>query len=310
MDIKQRARAWERCQVLGWTAVVISTAVICFWAFWGVIENFHEGWYYDALLPNLGLMLAQYLGPMLAFLGVTLVSIRWRRVGAALHLALALFAIWFFDAFSNAATFLIILPLLGLGALYLFGCPRPRRRALALAAGLPLLTALVFGIEPAWRVSQRVDDGERGARLVEGDGVALTWAPAGPGWPAEGGDWAGALEACRRLDEDGLGLAEAPRDLWRLPTAEEAVRSMARHGENSGGTWDGEAAEARYETTPDKETPLWDPHSQVIYWWTATEVDAERAYIIAYDGQVWPRSKDFGPAYLGYRCVRDEPDGG
>ena len=85
---------------------------------------------------------------------------------------------------------------------------------------------------------------------------------------------------------------------------DEAVRSMARHGQNSGGVWDAESAKALYETTPDKESPLWNRHSQVIYWWTATEVDEEHAYIIVYDGKVWPRSKDFGPAYLGFRCAR------
>jgi hypothetical protein len=79
---------------------------------------------------------------------------------------------------------------------------------------------------------------------------------------------------------------------------------MARHGQNSGGVWDAEAAQATYKTRPDKESPLWNTHSQVIYWWTATEIDEKRAYIIAYDGKVWPRAKSFGPAYLGFRCVR------
>jgi hypothetical protein len=79
---------------------------------------------------------------------------------------------------------------------------------------------------------------------------------------------------------------------------------MALHGENSGGVWDGEAAEATYIKTPDKESPLWNTHSQVIYWWTVTEVDENRAYIIVYDGKVWTRAKGFGPAYLGFRCVK------
>jgi len=80
---------------------------------------------------------------------------------------------------------------------------------------------------------------------------------------------------------------------------------MARHGLNSGGGWDAAAAEASYETKPDKESPLWNVHSQVIYWWTATEIDADHSYMIAYDGKVWRRDKDFGPAYLGFRCVKD-----
>ena len=79
---------------------------------------------------------------------------------------------------------------------------------------------------------------------------------------------------------------------------------MARHGQNSGGTWDAENAQATYETTPDKESPLWDVHSQEIYWWTSTEVDAERALIIVYDGEVWSRLKHFSPPTLGFRCVK------
>jgi hypothetical protein len=295
----------ERRQILGWTAVVLSTAITCFWAFWGIIENFHEGWYYESLLSNLGLMFVQYLSPMLLFLGVTLVSIRWPRVGAGLHALLALLVAGFFQAWTNAVTFLLILPLLGLGALYWFGRPQPRRIALAVAAVLPVLTLIVFGTEAFLRVSQRVADGNLQARLVYGNGVELIWAPDGPGWPREGADWYEAQEACRYLGENGLSLAAVPQDIWRLPTVDEAVRSMALHGENSGGVWDAENALATYETTPDKESPLWNVHSQVIYWWTATEVDEERAYIIVYDGKVWPRAKRFGPGYLGFRCVRE-----
>nr|NIV28242.1 DUF1566 domain-containing protein [Anaerolineae bacterium] len=62
-------------RIVGWIAVGLSTAITCFWAFWGIAENFHEGWYYESLLSNLGLMFAQYLSPMLIFLAVTLVSI-------------------------------------------------------------------------------------------------------------------------------------------------------------------------------------------------------------------------------------------
>ena len=109
---------------------------------------------------------------------------------------------------------------------------------------------------------------------------------------------------CQHLDEDGLTPAPAPQHIWRLPTVGEAMRSMARHGQNSDGVWDAENAKVAYQTTPDKETPLWNVHSQVIYWWTATEVDEERANIIVYDGKVWPRIKQFGPAYLGFRCVK------
>ena len=291
-------------KVAGWIAVGLSIAITCFWAFWGIIENFHEGWYFASLLSNVGLMFIQYLSPMLIFMGVALVSIHWPRLGGSLHVLFALFMVWFFQAFSNAATFFIIIPLAILGALYWFGRPQPRRVAASLVIGLPLLTLIIFGVEPVIRISQRLSDGNLEARLVEGNGVALIWAPDGPGWPRDGGDWIEANEACRSLAADGTVLTTTAQDIWRLPTVDEAVRSMSRHGENSGGLWNVTKAQASYQTRPDKESPLWNIHSQVIYWWTATEVDEEHAYIIVYDGKVWPRAKHFGPAYLGFRCVK------
>ena len=297
-------RQLDKRKIIGWVAVGLSTVITCGWAFWGIIENFHEGWYFESLWMNLGMMFVQYLSPMLIFLGVTLISIFWPRLGGGLHGLIALFAIWFFQAFSNAATFLIILPLIGLGVMHWFGRPQPRKVAVSLAVGLTMLTLLISGIAPALRVSQRVNDGVLQARLVYGNGVDLVWAPDGPGWPREGGDWYDAQQTCQHLSEDGLTLTTTPQHIWRLPTVDEAVRSMAHHGQNSAGDWDVENAEATYNTKPDKESPLWNVHSQVIYWWTATEIDEERAYIIVYDGRVWPRSKQFGPAYLGFRCVK------
>ena len=297
-------KQFDKRQAAGWIAIIVSTAVTCFWAFWGIIENFHEGWYYISWLSNVGLMFVQYLSPMFIFMGVTLISIFWPRLGGTLHVIFALGAVWFFQAFSNAATFLIIIPLIGLGVLYWYGRSQPKKLAALLAVGLPLLTLIISGIEPVIRVSQRLDDGNLQARLVSGNGVNLVWAPDGPGWPREGGDWYEAQQVCQYLSEDGLALDSAPQNSWRLPTVDEAVSSMARNGRSSSGVWNAENAKASYETTPDKESPLWNIYSQVIYWWTATEVDAEHAYMIAYDGKVWPRAKDFGPAYLGFRCVK------
>jgi hypothetical protein len=217
----------------------------------------------------------------------------------------ALLAVWFFQAFTNAATFFLITPLIGIGALYWFGRPLPRKLAISLAIGLPVLTLVISGIEPVLRVSQRVDDGNLQTRSVLGNGVNLIWAPDGPGWPRSGSSWFEAQQVCQHLSEDGLTLAPTSLDIWRLPTVDEVVRSMARHGQNSGGVWNTEEAKATYLTTPDKESPLWNIHSQVIYWWTDTEVDEEHAYIIVYDGKVWPRTKQISPAYLGFRCIRE-----
>ena len=294
----------DKRQIAGWIALSLSTLITCIWAIWGILENFHEGWYAETLAVNLGLMFVQYLSPMLIFMTVTLVSIFWPRVGGGLHVVFALLAIGFFRAFSNAATFLIILPFIGLGLLYWISRIEPRKRAATVAVALPLLTLIIAGIGPAVRVSQRLDDGDLQARTVHGNGVDLIWAPDGPGWPRAGGDWHEANRICQYLIEDGTTLASTPQDIWHLPSVDEAVRSMARHGVNSGGVWDAKTTETAYETTPDKESPLWNIHSQVIYWWTATEEDEDQAYIIVYDGKVWARAKQFGPAYLGFRCVK------
>ncbi len=294
----------NRRQLAGWLAVSLTTLITCFWAGWGIIENFHEGWYYESWLANTGLMFIQYLSPMLIFMGLTLITILWPRLGAGLYIAIALIALWFFNGFDDTAVFFIIMPLVGLAMLYWFGRIQSRRIATCLAVGLPFLTLIVCSVEPIYRVSTRVFDGNLGARDVQGNGVTLTWAPDGHGWPQSGMSWQEAQNVCSRLTEDGLTVTDESQNLWRLPSADEAVRSMARHGENSGGIWNMNSAEASYQIKPDKESPLWNVHSQVVYWWTATEIDANHAYIIAYDGQVWPRLKTFGPAYLGFRCVK------
>lgn len=221
-----------------------------------------------------------------------------------MQIILALLGIWFFKAFSKAATSLIILPLIGVGSLYWVGRIKPCNLEISLVVGFPMLTLITSGIGPAIRVSQRIDDGNLQARYVHGNGVGLAWAPIGPGWLREGANWHEAQKMCQYLNEDGTLLASAPQHIWRLPTVVEAVRSMTHHGHNSGGEWDAETAIAIYETTPDKESPLWNEHSQVIYWWTSSEIDTEQAYIIVYDGKVMPRSKQFSPAYLGFRWVK------
>ena len=135
-------------KIPGWVAVGISTLISSVWAFWGIIENFHEGWYFESIWLNLGMMMLQYLSPMLVFMSVSLISIFWPRLGGGLHGLIALFAIWFFNAFSNAATFLIIIPLVGLGVMYWFGRPKSKSLAAYLVVGLPLLTFILGNCFP------------------------------------------------------------------------------------------------------------------------------------------------------------------
>jgi hypothetical protein len=296
-------RSNRAARITGWSAVLVSVILAGLWAFWGIIENFHEGWFSASLRENLLLLFAQYLMPMFAFMSAALVGIRWPRLGGALHAAAGLGAVYLYR--SGAGILFIAIPLIGLGALYALGRAEPRRRAALLVVLAPLLVVIAAGIEPAIRVAGRIDDGDRSARLVDANGVRLIWAPRGPGWPNAGGPgWRDAMSICAHLDAGGTTVDSAAVGPWRLPTIDEAVRSMARHGVNAAGRWDATRRRATYEVRPDKESPLWDPYSPVIYWWTATEVDAERAFMITYAGGVFIRIKMRQPLYFAFRCVR------
>jgi hypothetical protein len=144
--------------VCGWTAVLISSAFLGLWAYWGVLENFHEGWYSTSFVENLEVMVIQYFLPMAIFLAAALLAVRAPRIGAIVHTGFAAFALWFFGM-RGAGALLIGTPLVGLGVLYWVGRICRGRVAAWLLVGIPVLTSIGFGIAPAWRVFHRVDDG-------------------------------------------------------------------------------------------------------------------------------------------------------
>lgn len=295
--------------VVGWVAVTLVTALSSFWAFWGIIEAFHEGWCKPQLWMRLLQVLA-YLTPASVFCGLAAISIRWPRVGASVFVLVgaviaALIAIdqakFSFDILLCITGFPVIL-----GTLFMFGRPQPKRAAYLISVGLPVLVLLACGIEPVIRVSGRFDDGDRGARLVAGRGVTLLWAPAGPGWTRNGNvTWEQAKERVRYLTEDGLSASPVPQNIWRLPTREEIVRSLTRSNRNAGGTWNAASERASYELKPDKESPLWDPHAPLIYLWTVEECTDQQAWIVVYHGGVYCKAKSMGSPSVGFRAVRN-----
>ncbi|MHC5012176.1 MAG: DUF1566 domain-containing protein [Planctomycetota bacterium] len=291
---------------LGWLGVVVHLLVVGLWAWWGTIENFHEGWYRDSLGQNLAMMFGQYLSIPLVLTILALLAL-WRPgLGLAAYVVGAAFAIWFLSGAHFSVVYVwIVMPLVGLGLAFFFGRPEPVRWARRLVAALPVLIVLGLGIPLAVRVSKRIDDGNHGLREIAGNGVTLLWAPAGPGWPGDGGvDHAEALRRCRHLSADGTRLEEAPQDVWRLPTVDELVRSQAIHGENAGGTWDEASGTASYARRPDKETPLWRPKSPVIYLWSATPAGSGKAYVAVYHGGVFAKNVTNHGASFGFRAVR------
>ena len=322
---------------------------------------YHEGWWGPFYIRLL------YLIPGAVFLLLTLVGIKWPRVGGWLIIIFGgLFTVFFLDISfvdgklalgRDVAGFMISGPLVFLGVLLLVDAHNRKRRIargwvasskwwrrniwylLAVAPPLLIFTGLSIYSLPV--VLTRIDDGYRGARLIEGNSVTLVWAPEGPGWNwrqayggfpswnmialyglpplgmgdkpgyAESGAFASAEEMakynlCLYLSQDGLTLNSEPQNIWRMPTVDDYARSFARHGENAGCVWQGEEHDQmECEILPDKETPLWAPDLDPIYYWAANEYNEREAYFVSFNGWVNTANKRGGNPRHSYRCVRD-----
>jgi uncharacterized membrane protein len=349
----------DKRRLPGSIALALMIMVTVFWTYWGVGEMYFEVWWGGWL------MRLAYLIPASAFLALTLAAFTWPRLGGWLLIILGgAFTIWFWSiqlsrgAQLNLQFFLGVFPVTGIvvliGVLFLIegryrrqrlleGQPRSQNRfrrntGYMLAIGLSLLTAGVVSAVNLPIVLTRVDDGNRGERLIAANGAVLSWAPAGPGWnwqqpwggypswdrlalygipPVGMEDKPGYEEAhatgatletyglCRYLSADGTTLMEEPQDVWRMPSTDEIARSLMLHNQNAGCTWDGTTGRMRCDRMPDKETPLWAPDEPPVYYWSADEYDAEEAYYVSYNGSVSHQPKNFGNPRHGYRCVRE-----
>ncbi len=291
-------------RTLGYAAVSLSALYACIWAYWGSIEMFHEGWFELTFIGNVLLSLTQYLSPMLGFMLLGAFAMRWPRPGAITHFVLAIFAAWFFR--KGAGMVMISTPLALAGLCYWIGRPERSPWKMWILFALPLGVASIFGAYPGYLALTRSDDGIRTERLIEGNGVSLVWAPEGPGWPLSGSNWEQANHACICLNRDGSASAASPQNIWRLPTAQEVTASQVRHGKNAGGEWTGTPrSQPVYRIAPNRESPLWNPHSMIIYWWTSTEAGPGLAYRAVWTGELYPTRKSAAAGYYGYRCVRN-----
>jgi hypothetical protein len=297
--------------ITGWIGVAITILISGIWAYWGSVENFHEGWYARTTLENMSVFLCQYLLFTIIFVALAFAALRWKKVGLVMHILVGIFCIWFFSGASfSVLGLLVIIPFTILGCLYYFGDPSPKKWAYRLIGFVPLVIVLGISIPAAIRVTGRIDDDNLGTRVVKGNEVTLAWAPRGPGWPDRGATWQEAQDICAHLSADGLTVMPDEQNIWRLPTTDEAVRSMMIHAENAGGVWNPNDESAVYRKTPDKESPLWDVHSKVIYYWTAntSRKDESQAYIIVYDGGVFDKKKTDHQDYLSFRAVKETTD--
>ena len=239
----------DKKSVIGWIAVSVTTALSGIWAYWGAVENFHEGWYSASVWENLFLLFFQYLLITIALVSLAVIILRWKKIGLILHIIAAALSIWFFRGAFSVTGLMIAIPIIALGLGYYYGEPEPKKWACRLLVTVPLIIILAVSI-PHWiRVSQRVNDNDFGTRTIQGNGFTLVWAPRGPGWPDSGTTWEEAQRICKYLSEDGTEIMDEEQNIWRLPAVDEAVRSMMLHGQNAGGVWD------EAEEKPDMSEP-------------------------------------------------------
>jgi len=336
----------------GWVASILMIFFTMYWTYWGISEMYHEGWWgawYNRL---------PYLAPIAVTLFPTLVAFRWPIPGGILIMSVGIFAFFFFASDVSFIGIAIAL----IGAAFLIDeiikrksideekasrVPLYHRWRFIILLGAPLTIFIGISVYMLPVVSSRMDDFDRSARLIKGNGTSLVWAPAGPGWNWKQ-SWGGypswqsialygispvGLEQkqgygkqgseidnivyatsedmektnlCKYLSPDGAKIMDTPQNIWRMPTTDEIVQALGRHGENAGCLWQGEyARQVRCKVLPDKESPLWATDQPVIYYWTADSYSENRGYFVAYNGTVNATNKLGGNPRHGYRCVRE-----
>lgn len=184
--MRQRRRIGARLP--GWIASILMIGFTLLWSVWGTAEMYHEGWWgawYNRL---------PYLAPIAVTLLPALVAFRWPIAGGITIMAVGVFAFFFF---GNDVRFIGLgIALVG-AAFVVDGLLRRRTspeetavptawwrrhwRYLLLLGG-PLVIFIGISANMLPIVLTRVDDGDRSARSIEGNGLTLVWAPEGPGW--------------------------------------------------------------------------------------------------------------------------------
>ncbi len=363
-----------------WLASAFMIAMTALWTFWGTAEMFHEGWFgaWTNRLP--------YMAPIAITLVPAVLCFRRPIVGGVVLIIIGVAAAGFFGnvaVAAMAAGIALVGVVFVVDGLHRRRAaseteeredgPEPAegdegaepaegddgeeledkaawwRRDLrtTIAVGLALVIFVGVSAFNLPMVLGREDDGDRSARLIEGNGVALVWAPEGPGWNWKQ-EWGGypswqsiaiygvkpigfddksgygrqgsdpesyvyataedmaETNLCRYLGSDGVTLHEEPQDVWRMPTADEMVRSLVRDGENAGCAWEGTPLGERVGcmVQPDKETPLWASDHAAIYYWVADEADVDEGVFVSYNGTVNATRKNSGNPRHSHRCVR------
>ncbi len=250
----------------------------------------------------------QYMLISIIITSLALIIIKFKKTGCVFYIVTGITAGWFLTGslFSLLGS-VIASSFTCLGLLGYFGEPEPIKISKRLIIATPLTIAILISVPQYIKVTQRIDNIDENMVIVEGNEVTLAWAPRGPGWPVEGVSWDEAEWICSHLSEDGTKIMDEEVNIWRLPTAKEAVGSMMLHNRNVDGKWNAIEQKATYSKKPDKEYPLWDKHGKVIYYWIdeTSLTDPTKAMIIVYHGAVYPRSKTIVMDSLSFRAVKN-----
>jgi hypothetical protein len=224
----------------GIAAVVLMTLLTALWVFWGVAEMYWEAWWGPWRLR------LAYMVPGATCFLLLLVSLAWPRMGGWLVIAVgAGFSLWWtglqaarglLNFASLFGMFLASGQMIVIGLLFLRDATERRRlraagwtppvrawlRHLRWIVGIGVQVLMVMAVSAFWApiLLTRTDDGRRDARLIEGNGVRLVWAPEGPGW-ARGSHYDDPFGRARPGDHPSWNMIAAyavpPRGLNRKP---------------------------------------------------------------------------------------------
>ncbi|MFC2145491.1 hypothetical protein ACFLQQ_04085 [Actinomycetota bacterium] len=127
-----RSTVTKRQLILGWIAVAIVTIIASIWAYWGGIENFHEGWYISSIWENIAMMLVQYWALTLVFITIGIIGIRFPIASLPLCIVIGIAAAIFLTGASFSLVWLmIIIPLAGLGLLFFLWKSKTQKNCLS-----------------------------------------------------------------------------------------------------------------------------------------------------------------------------------
>jgi hypothetical protein len=226
-------KAWLRDNKIagrlpGWIAKSLMILLTGIWSYWGAGEMYHEGWWgawYNPLL---------YLLPAAIFLTLTLVSLSWPRFGGTIIAVFGVAAGLIVNAIPIGLIIVIVGGLFWLEGRRIGNLPTPleagaNRWWFRLAVIPPILIFIGASAYMLPIVLTRVDDGDRSARVIDGNGVSLVWAPEGPGWNWQQ-PWGGYVSW------DSVALYGAP------PVGVD-WKSKPGYGRLDGGTWHHASAE-------------------------------------------------------------------